>query len=206
VIQIINCKKTYDHIVLFENLNFTAKKGDCILIIGANGSGKTTILKAILGIISVDEGRIMIDENSSIGFLLDDGLLYDEFSIENNMKLYCALSGIKRLERRGVINHWLNYFGLYELRKKKVKKISSGMKKRLSLAIANLKNPGIILLDEPLNGLDPEYQEKFVNLIQSKICAGSIVIIASHIVDLLKPVVNRRLILENGELRVQSND
>ncbi|HLP59775.1 MAG TPA: ABC transporter ATP-binding protein [Candidatus Deferrimicrobium sp.] len=203
MIKIINCKKIYDDTVLFKNINLTAHTGECIVLIGANGSGKTTMLKALLGIIAVDEGKIVFAENVRVGFLLDDQLLFDEFSIENNMKIYCPLSGIKSSKRKESIRRWLDYFGLYEQRKKKVKKISAGMRKRLALAIANLKDPDILLLDEPLNGLDSESQVKFTNLIQNKIRAGALVIIVSHIIELLKPLATRWIILKDGELTEQ---
>lgn len=203
MIEIVNCKKRYDDTVVFKNINLTAKRGDCIVLVGANGSGKTTLLKAILGVIGMDEGKITIEENHSIGFLLDDQLLYDELSIENNMKIYCPLSRIKRRRRKDSIKRWLNYFGLYGYRKKKVKKISAGMKRRLSLAIANLSDPDILLMDEPFNGLDSEFQDKFANLIRDKIHDGAVAIISSHNKDLMKPLANRWVNLIDGELSEQ---
>ncbi len=203
MIEIVNCKKRYDETYVFKNINLTANRGDCIGLVGANGSGKTTLLKAILGVIGMDEGKIIIEENHSIGFLLDDQLLYDELSIENNMKIYCPLSRIKRRQRKDSIKRWLNYFGLYGYRKKKVKKISAGMKRRLSLAIANLSDPDILLMDEPFNGLDLEFQDKFANLIRDKIHDGAVAIISSHNIELMKSLANRWVNLIDGELSEQ---
>lgn len=203
MIEIVNCKKRYEDTVVFKNINLTANRGDCIVLLGANGSGKTTLLKALLGIIAMDEGKIIIEENHSIGFLLDDLLLYDELSIENNMKIYCPLSRIKRRQRKDSIKRWLNYFGLYGYRKKKVKNISAGMKRRLSLAIANLNDPDIFLLDEPFNGLDSEFQEKFTNLVRDKIHDGAVAIISSHNIELMKPLANRWVNLNDGQLSEQ---
>lgn len=200
MIEIVNCKKRYNDTVVFKNISLTANRGDCIVLLGANGSGKTTLLKALLGIIAMDEGKIIIEENHSIGFLLDDQLLYDELSIENNMKIYCPLSRIKRRRRKDSIKRWLNYFGLYGYRKKKVKNISAGMKRRLSLAIANLNDPDIFLLDEPFNGLDTEFQEKFTNLVRDKIHDGAVAFISSHNIELMKPLANRWVNLNNGQL------
>jgi len=203
VIEIVNCKKRYEDTVVFKNISLTANRGDCIVLLGANGSGKTTLLKALLGIIGMDEGKIIIEENHSIGFLLDDQLLYDELSIENNMKIYCPLSRIKRRQRKDSIKRWLNYFGLYGYRKKKVKNISAGMKRRLSLAIANLNDPDIFLLDEPFNGLDSEFQEKFTNLVRDKIHDGAVAIISSHNIELMKPLANRWVNLNDSQLSEQ---
>lgn len=203
MIEIVNCKKRYEDTVVFKNISLTANRGDCIVLLGANGSGKTTLLKALLGIIGMDEGKIIIEENHSIGFLLDDQLLYDELSIENNMKIYCPLSRIKRRQRKDSIKRWLNYFGLYGYRKKKVKNISAGMKRRLSLAIANLNDPDIFLLDEPFNGLDSEFQEKFTNLVRDKIHDGAVAIISSHNIELMKPLANRWVNLNDSQLSEQ---
>lgn len=203
MIEIVNCKKKYDDTIVLKNINITVNRGDCIVLLGANGSGKTTLLKAILGVIVMDEGNITIEENHSIGFLLDDQLLYDELSIENNMKIYCPLARVKRSQRKDLIKRWLNFFGLYDYRKKKVKKISAGMKRRLSLALANLCDPDILIMDEPFNGLDSEFQEKFTNLVRDKIHDGAVAIISSHNIELLKPLANRWLNLIDGELSEQ---
>lgn len=196
----INCTKKYDGSIVFQNINLTANRGDSLALVGANGSGKTTLLKAILGVISLDDGKIIIDENHSVGFFLDDRILYEELSIENNMKIYCSISGVMRNEREESIKRWLDYFGLYEYRKKKIKKLSAGIKKRLSLAISNLREPDILLMDEPFDELDSEYKEKFADLIKNKIHDGAIIIIASHNVELMKPLANRWIVLKDSIL------
>ena len=200
MIKIKNCSKQYEDAIVFRNINLTASKGDCIALLGANASGKTTMLKIILGVVDIDEGMMEIDREYRTGFFLDEQLLYDELSIENNMKIYCPLKKIKRIKREESIEHWLQYFGLLEYRKKKVKKISAGMKKRLALAVANLNEPDILLLDEPLDALDSEYKEKFLNLIRDKQRQGALIIIATHNVELLTTTVNRWVLIENGEL------
>jgi ABC-type multidrug transport system ATPase subunit len=200
MIVIKNCSKRYDDTIVFKNINFTANKGDCIALLGANASGKTTLLKVILGVVDTDEGMVEIDNRYKIGFFLDEQLLYDEMSIENNMKVYCPLTKVERIKRKESVEHWLHYFGLAEYRKKKVKKISAGMKKRLALAVANLNDPDILLLDEPLDGLDKDYKAKFLNMVQNKQRQGALIIIATHNVELLTTTVNRWIILENGEL------
>lgn len=200
MINIKNCSKQYDDTIVFKNINLTAKKGECIALLGANASGKTTLLKVILGVVDIDEGMVEIDSRYKTGFFLDEQLLYDELSIENNMKIFCPLTKVERDKRKDSIEHWLHYFGLAKYRKKRVKKISAGMKKRLALAIANLNDPDILLLDEPLDALDSEYKEKFLNLIRDKQRQGALIIIATHNVELLTTTVNRWILLENGEL------
>lgn len=200
MIQIIDLCKTYDEKKVLENVSLTIQKGECIGIIGPNGSGKTTLLNAILGIIDIDSGSIEISPQCKIGFAYGDSILYEDMSVEINLKVYCILSNIKRKERETSIKYCLDYFGLTSLRKKKVKKLSAGMKKRLSLAIAELKTPNILLLDEPLNELDAEYSGKLIDLIKMKTNAGGSVLLTTHQTTVFEQVVSRWISFKDGRI------
>lgn len=200
MIKLTGFSKTYDGKVIVKDINLLVSAGQCTTIVGPNGSGKSTILKAILGIIEPSKGSINTAPGFQPGFTIGEHLLYESLSIESNIKIFCALSGIKHSLRKETCRKWLQYFGLYECRKKKVKKISSGMKKRLTLAVANLKEPDTLVLDEPFNGLDKEYREKLNALLREKVSNNGAVILTTHNVIPLLSVATDWLQLKNGEL------
>ncbi|MGE5341625.1 MAG: ATP-binding cassette domain-containing protein [Candidatus Omnitrophota bacterium] len=200
LINVTNICKNYDGKTILKNIDLLANQGECIAITGLNGSGKTTLLKAILKIIDIDSGTIEVSPENNMSFAFDDTLLYEEFTVKKNLKIYSALSCIPRSRRKKEIRRCLDFFGLLIMRNKKVKKLSAGMKKRLVLAVAELKSPNILLLDEPFNELDSEYCDKLKDLIKEKIKYGGLVLLTTHQKQMIEDIANRWIHIQNGQL------
>jgi lantibiotic transport system ATP-binding protein len=146
-----------------ENLNLEVPKGSIYGFLGPNGSGKTTTIRLLLGLLNKDSGNVQIFREpfignrikslSKIGALIEDPSLYGHLNAKENLKI---ASNYRSNIPRGRIDEVLEIVKLSHVKNKKVKAFSLGMKQRLGLAITLLSNPELLILDEPTNGLDPK--------------------------------------------------
>lgn len=188
-------------------VNIHIRQGDIYGLIGRNGAGKTTILKMISGLVAPTEGDFSLFEKSGkaayqymsrIGTLIEAPGIYPNMSAYENMKLKCIAMGVRK---QGVIEELLNTVGLGTVGKKKVKNFSLGMKQRLGIALALVGDPDLVILDEPINGLDPqgiaEVRETLFKLNKEK---NITFIISSHILEELSKIATNYGIIHDGVL------
>lgn len=200
-----NClTKKFSSKVVVDKVSMHVRKGDIYGFIGKNGAGKTTTMKMILGLLNVTEGEIKINgsnnldkERSKIGSLIENAGLYKNATAIENMKRFSILYGGSDTE----IKEILEFVGLAQTGSKKAGQFSLGMKQRLGIAISLLGNPEILILDEPINGLDPqgikEVRDLIIKLNKEK---GVTFLISSHILDELAKITTRYGIINSGEL------
>ena len=199
--------KTYGNTKALDKINMKIKRGTIYGLIGRNGAGKTTLLKIISGLSFPTEGEVMLFGEKTtgnnnllerIGVLIEDPGLYPNLTAYENMKLKCIAYGINK---KGYIESLIKEVGLEDVGKKKIKQFSLGMKQRLGIALALVGEPDLLLLDEPVNGLDPqgiiEVREILTRLSKEK---DITIIISSHILEELSKVVSRIGIIDNGFL------
>lgn len=178
MIQVAHIQKNYGKKVVLEDINFTVKPGECVAIIGENGCGKSTLLKILAGVIKADAGEYSYygkkkDKSKLCGYVPQENPLLEDLTVKDNLFLW---GGTQALQ-----NHWiLEEFQLQELLQTPVSNLSGGMKRRLSIACAMLKNPAILLLDEPTAGLDFYYKEQILTWIKSYQRKNGIVVIVTH--------------------------
>ena len=203
-----NClTKKYKQHTAVNQINLHVKRGEIYGFIGRNGAGKTTCMKMICGLSAPTSGEISLfgrqgteakEFRSRIGNLIENPGLYPNMSAYENLKCKCLALGI---HKRGYIEDILSQVGLQEAGKKKVKNFSLGMKQRLGIGMALLGEPDLLVLDEPINGLDPqgiaEVRETLENLTRKK---GMTIMISSHILEELHKVADTFGIIHNGEL------
>ena len=193
----------------FALKDFCAELGNGIYgLLGTNGAGKTTLINAFLGIIPC-EGEIFINGTNirSMGeaFLSDVGYLpqypkfYKDFTVREFLRYMSVLKGIPEKDAQQRIVALLEAVNLSDAGSKKIGALSGGMRQRLGIAQAMLSDPGILILDEPTAGLDPQERIRFRNLI-SKFAENRIVILATHIVQDVEFIANRILLLHQGRL------
>ena len=205
ILEISNLKKVYKDTTAIQNLSLSVRKGQVFGLLGPNGSGKTTTLGILLGVLRATEGSFSWfgngdkDENRRrIGALLETPNFYPYLSAYDNLVICAKIKGMSDYAER--IDEVLKRVNLYERRKSKFKNFSLGMKQRLALASTMLSNPDIYVLDEPTNGLDPEGIAEIRNLILDIAAEGKTIIIASHILDEVEKVCTHAAILRKGEL------
>lgn len=199
--------KQYGRHKAVNAVNIHIRQGDIYGLIGRNGAGKTTILKMISGLATPTEGDFSLfgktgrDANkymSRIGTLIEAPGLYPNMSAAENLKLKCLAMGVRKKE---IIEELLNTVGLTDVGKKKVKNFSLGMKQRLGIALALVGDPDLVILDEPINGLDPqgiaEVRETLQKLNKEK---NITFIISSHILEELAKIATNYGIIHDGVL------
>lgn len=205
VVEINNLCKTYKDTKAVSHVNMTIKKGDVYGFIGRNGAGKSTTLKMIVSLIFPTSGQIKLFGESRnkftdrrIGSLIENPGLYPNLSAYDNMELKAIAMGLKDKEK---IIKLLNLVKLDFKSKKIVKKFSLGMKQRLAIALALLGNPDLLILDEPINGLDPEGIRQIREVIQYlNENKKMTIIISSHILGELSKVATRYGIIRDGQM------
>lgn len=198
--------KKFGHKVAVDNVNINIKKGAIYGLIGMNGAGKTTIMKMISGLINPTSGSYSyhgFGDNkklafSRIGALIEAPAIYGNLTAFDNLKIKCLAYGINDKE---YIENKLKLVGLGDVGKKKAGRFSLGMKQRLGIALALVGDPDLLLLDEPINGLDPqgivEIREMLVKLNKD---SGVTILISSHILEELSKIATDYGIINNGRI------
>jgi ABC-2 type transport system ATP-binding protein len=204
VLTVDSVTKFYGRIRALNNVSFEVPQASVFGILGPNGSGKTTLLSIILDVLKANKGNFLWfghpgspEQRKKIGSLLETPNFYHYLSAVDNLKVTQSISG---RGDRSDIDEVLKKVKLYERRKSRFKTYSLGMKQRLAIAAALLGDPGVLVLDEPTNGLDPvgiaEIRELIVELKNS----GHTIIMASHLLDEVEKVCTHVAILKTGDL------
>jgi ABC-2 type transport system ATP-binding protein len=204
VLTVDSVTKFYGRIRALNNVSFQVPQASVFGILGPNGSGKTTLLSIILDVLKANKGDFLWfghpgspEQRKKIGSLLETPNFYHYLSAVDNLKVTQSISG---RGNRSDIDEVLKKVKLYERRKSRFKTYSLGMKQRLAIAAALLGDPGVLVLDEPTNGLDPvgiaEIRELIVELKNS----GHTIIMASHLLDEVEKVCTHVAILKTGDL------
>lgn len=208
VLKIEHLGKTYGSQRALNDINLEINKGDIYGLVGRNGAGKTTLMKVITTLIRQSEGTVFLfgeslngDYNNALSrsaSIIESPTCYENLSAFDNLKYYCTLRGIKDAT---VIQETLEFVGLADVGKKKVKHFSLGMTQRLGLAIALIANPDFLILDEPINGLDPIAIMEFRDLLHRiNTDYNTTILISSHILTELYQVSNRFGFIHNGTM------
>ncbi len=208
ILQIHSLAKSYGSLKALSNLTIEVKQGQVFGILGPNGSGKTTTLSILTGVLEQDEGTFTwFGEKSSasarrrIGSLIETPSFYPYLSLENNLKI---IAQVKECGF-GDIPEVLKTVKLFERRKSRFSTLSLGMKQRLGIASTLLGNPEVLVLDEPTNGLDPEGIAEVRELILQQAELGKTIIMASHILSEVEKVCTDVAILKSGHLLAEGN-
>jgi ABC-2 type transport system ATP-binding protein len=198
-------RKVYRDVVALEGLSLTVESGQVFGLLGPNGSGKTTSLGILLGVLRSNAGDFswfekgnIDDLRKNIGSLLETPNFYPYLNATDNLKVVGKIKEVENLEE--TIEQVLKKVGLFERKKSKFKTFSLGMKQRLALAAALLSNPDVLVLDEPTNGLDPQGIAEMRGLINEIAKEGKTIIIASHLLDEIEKMCTHVAILKNGKL------
>lgn len=203
-LEISNLTKKYVGITAVDNLSIKIPQGSIFGILGPNGSGKTTTLACITGLIEPSSGKFKWfdnadneTDNKQIGAIIETPNFFPNFTALKNMQLVAKIKGIENTEQ---IDQLLKRLGIYERRNSQFYSFSLGMKSRLALASALLGDPKVLILDEPTNGLDPEGIAFVRNLIIEEAKKQKTIIIASHILDEVQKVCTHIVLLKNGKM------
>ena len=165
--------------ILFKNFSLNISKSQIIILTGDNGIGKSSLLEAITGVLKVCEGQINISKDiNNIFYLGHENCLKDELSVYDNLMVWCEIARRKVIDDQ--ILDGLNYFNIARLVNQPIKKLSQGQKRRVALTKFFFTDSKLILLDEPIAGIDKKSEYNFSKLVLKKKRAGKTVILTSH--------------------------
>ncbi len=203
IIEIKNLEKSFKHHKVIRNISMSVPEGSVYGLLGPNGAGKSTILKMLTGLLRPDSGRILFcgtpwtrKNLEETGSLIETPPVYENLSAWENLKVRALILG----ETEERIKEVLKMVNLTDTGKKPAGKFSLGMKQRLGIAIALLGHPRLLILDEPVNGLDPLGIQEIRGLIRSFADQGMTVIISSHILSEIQQTADHIGILVNGKM------
>jgi phospholipid/cholesterol/gamma-HCH transport system ATP-binding protein len=215
VVRMEHLTKTFGHNHVLRDINLVINKGENLVILGKSGTGKSVLIKSIVGLVEVDEGKLfilgqnisqlndneLIEIRKKIGFLFQSGALYDSMTVRENLEfpLRRQLHTIPKDERNSLVEEALFDVGLADTIDLWPSELSGGMRKRLGLARTLILKPEIMLYDEPTTGLDPITSREISHLIlevQKKYNTSSIII--THDIGCTKLTANRIVVLKDG--------
>ena len=213
-VEIKHLRKSFGNKCVLKDINLTLAKGENLVVLGKSGSGKSVLIKCIVGLIEPDDGTINVlqkniselEDNSlndlrkKVGFLFQSGALYDSMTVRENLEFPLReLRKIKYEEKDALVKEALQNVGLSEAIDKMPSELSGGMRKRIGLARTLILKPEIMLYDEPTTGLDPITSKEISNLImevQKKYNTASIII--THDIACAKIIADRIVVICDG--------
>lgn len=206
ILQVSNINKSFGRVRALRDVSFSVARGTIIGLVGPNGAGKSTTMKVITGVTAPDVGEIKVAGESvtmqhrhvlaKVGALIENPGLYAYMTGWDNLKLYAAVAGTSDDK----ISEIVTQLGLVEFINKKVKTYSWGMKQRVGVALAMVNDPDLLLLDEPLNGMDPVSAEAVKAVLRDWRDAGKTILISSHTVRDLEGLVDDYIFIDCGEI------
>ena len=203
-INICNVSKEISGMEILKDINVEMTGGKIYGIQGVNGSGKTMLMRAICGLIRVNQGEITINEKvlgknmsfpESIGVLIENPGLIENYSAFDNLR---TLADIRKIATDNEIKELLSKLGLDPDDKKKVKKYSLGMRQKVGIAAAFMENPDIIILDEPFNALDSKTSDVLKKMIKDYINEDRIIVVTCHDFSMLSSICDEIMKMEEG--------
>lgn len=206
IIEVINFSKSFGPKQVVKDLSFDVFKGEIFAFLGANGSGKTTTLRSLLGIYSHDKGELLIsgknftpELSNKIGYLPEERGLYTNSKVLETMIYFGQLKGLSQNIARKNALEYLDMVELSDKAKLDIKKLSSGQQQKIQLGITILNKPELLILDEPTKGLDPVNRELFTNIFLELNKSGTTIIFSTHQMEEAEKIANRLIMIKNGE-------
>lgn len=233
-LEVKNLKKSYGDKVVVDNLSFEMPGPGVYALLGTNGAGKTTTIRMMLNMLARDGGEVLWNgmplttENCNVGYLAEERGLYPKYSLMDQLMYFAALRGVPKAEAKERIKYWAKRLEAEEYlsppkasspalgeKKKAVKKkafkpkladqLSKGNQQKIQFMIALISDPELIILDEPLSGLDPVNTDLFKGIIREQIAAGKYLIMSSHQMATVEEFCTDITILDRSKPVLQGN-
>lgn len=206
-----NVTKRFGKLQALNNISATCNKGECIALIGPNGSGKTTFIKSILGMVVPDSGFITFNGKNilhdwhyreHIGYMPQIGRYPENMTIGHVIRM---MKDIRKKSGNALDEDLINAFNLNDLLDKRMRTLSGGTRQKVSASLAFLFDPKVLILDEPTAGLDPVSSEILKEKINKEKQKGKLVMITSHILSELDDLVTQVMYLQDGNLKFHTS-
>lgn len=202
--------KRYDERSVLHGISFQIRPGEVVALVGSNGAGKSTLIKSILGLTSIQGGRIALgpdgvepgslEARRLVAYVPEQPLLYTDLTVWEHLRYVAMVHALPEERFAQESERLLRSLGLWADRHLDPLRMSKGMKQKLSLAAALLVSPGLLLLDEPFSGLDPMAARSLRELIGAVKAQGTAVLMSTHMLDTAERICDRFLLLYEGQL------
>lgn len=192
-IQAVDLTRKFGHFVAVDHLNFHVEKGEVFGFLGANGAGKTTAIRMLIGLLRASEGTARVagydiqtqteKVKSNIGYMSQRFSLYDDLTVMENFELYGGIYGLTRVDIRDKSSTALHRLGLESHKHSILNSLPLGWKQKLAFMVAQLHQPPIVFLDEPTGGVDPITRRQFWEMIYEAAAGGTTIFVTTHYMD-----------------------
>ena len=209
IITIENLVKRYKELIALDHFNLDIKEGEIFGLLGPNGSGKTTSINCILGLLNYDKGTIKVfgkdmadnprDIRNKIGVVMQNVAVFDELTVYDNIDYFCGLYIKDKATRKQYVEEAIEFVGLQEFKKFHPKKLSGGLLRRLNIACGIAHKPSLIFMDEPTVAVDPQSRNKILEGIEELNKKGATIIYTSHYMEEVEQICTRIAIMDSGK-------
>jgi ABC-2 type transport system ATP-binding protein len=210
MLELQNLSKSYRGIPAISNVNFRVSAGEVVGYLGANGSGKSTTVKIITGLLQPSEGRVLFEGKNirddlagfrgALGYVPEEAHLYTYLSGFEYLQLVGRLRGIRERQIQIKATRLLQLLGLESWRHSPISMYSKGMKQRVLIAAALMHDPKLLIFDEPLSGLDVLSSRLFKDLLLELTAAGKAVLYISHVLEVVEQICSRVVVIARGKI------
>lgn len=207
VLELDRLTRRFDQVVALDELSFAVPSGAIWGFVGRNGAGKTTAMRIILGLLSVDGGEVRWDGapmdtalRRSTGYMPEERGLYPKMRVADQLAYFGSLHGLPDDEARAAADRWVGRLGLAERHGERLEKLSLGNQQRVQLAVALVHEPRLLVLDEPFSGLDPVAVDVLTGVLRERAAEGVTVLFSSHQLELVERVCDGVAIIDAGRL------
>lgn len=210
-LKVENLVKNYGAYRAVDGLSFELTEPGVFALLGTNGAGKTTSIRMILGMLSADSGSVTWDgkrfttAGNSVGYLAEERGLYPKYKIMDQLLYFASLKGMKRQDAQRALDYWFGRMGVQEYRDKRAEQLSKGNQQKIQLIAALAADPQLLILDEPLSGLDPVNAELFKSVIREEIQKNKYIIMSSHQMSTIEEFCRDIVILNKGKTVLQGD-
>ncbi len=211
MIEFQNVTRSYGRKLALDALNLTVNPGELFALLGPNGAGKTTAIKLLTGLLRPDSGSVAVcghnlsrsirKATQAMGYVPDDPFLYDKLSGREFLQFAVEIRGFEAAEAAAAIEREIKNFELSDFLDSLIETYSHGMKQRLAFASALLHTPRVLVIDEPMVGLDPRSVRMVKDLLRRHAAAGMTIFMSTHTLDVAEEIADRIGILDNGRLQ-----
>jgi ABC-2 type transport system ATP-binding protein len=208
IVRVKNYSLTIGDKRIVSDLSFDVLPGEVFAFLGANGSGKTSTIRSLLGIYHTTSGQLLVngkkltpEDASIIGYLPEERGLYTRAKVLDTMTYFGELKGMKRADARAEALAYLERVGLADKAGVKLKKLSGGQQQKVQLGVAIIGSPKLLILDEPTKGLDPVNRKLLLATVDELQQKGTAVIYITHLMEEVERLADRLLILKDGKAR-----
>ncbi len=209
-IEVEDLHKSYGSVKALSGLSFRVAPGEIYGLIGPNGAGKTTTLKILAGLLRPDRGcariygydvvKQRVEALKLVGYVPENPVLFQNLTLEEFVVFVAALRGLRKEDIVDDLNHYLEIFDLRDKRNKLLSTLSRGMMQKALVIAALVVRPKVLILDEPMSGMDPESQYVFKEEIRKLASKGVAIVISSHLLDMVEKLCTRVGIIHRGKM------